>query len=72
MSVHHCEAVGCGKRTAPDNLMCAPHWRMVPTAIKALVYAAWGRGTGAGTQAHIDAKRRAIEAVAKLEGRSAA
>jgi hypothetical protein len=51
--------------------MDARHWRMVPVAIQREVYAAWRNGAGAGSAEHEAAKARAIEAVAKLEGKAA-
>jgi hypothetical protein len=36
---HHCHLPGCQAACPPRHLFCAPHWRLVPKAIQAEVYA---------------------------------
>ncbi len=72
MAVHHCHAVGCGKRVPPRLLMCAPHWRMVPKPIQREVWNAYVVGqeiTKTPTPAYLDVMDRAIEAVRIAEER---
>lgn len=38
---HICPIAGCGASVASGIFMCARHWRMVPTPLKAAVYASY-------------------------------
>ena len=37
-SEHHCHVPGCDVRTRPAMLMCAKHWRHVPSDLQHAVY----------------------------------
>lgn len=63
-----CAAVGCEKQIDTRLLMCKPHWYMVPAADRKVIMATWITGPMTEYQA---AKRRAIEAVAAREEKSA-
>lgn len=43
-NAHHCHARGCDVAVPPEMLMCRPHWRMVPTAMKRAVWDAYVPG----------------------------
>lgn len=67
---HECPATACTEQVPPDMLMCRAHWRLVPPADRAAVYAAWRRGAGAGTPEHTAAITAAVGAVnARLAAR---
>ena len=34
---HHCHAAACGRHVKPEKLMCAKHWKMVPSEIQRAV-----------------------------------
>lgn len=36
-----CPIGGCGRTVRPGHLMCAPHWREVPTSLRTQVWGAW-------------------------------
>ena len=60
---HECPIDGC-QVTVPDYLlMCRPNWAMVPSVLGGAVYATWKDGKGAGTEAHRDACRAAVDHV---------
>lgn len=44
-------------------LMCRRHWYMVPQPLREAVWATWNNGLGAGSTAHINAIKAAVEAV---------
>lgn len=70
MSSHICEAKGCKAPTRDDQLMCLKHWRLVPQPLAAKVWATWRQRLASGNATlHEAAKKAAIEAVAKAEGR---
>lgn len=35
---HHCHAVDCDKEVPPKMHMCLTHWRMVPKAVRDLIW----------------------------------
>lgn len=41
MITHSCSVPGCGRQIASKFLMCAPHWRCVPTDLQEKVYKAY-------------------------------
>ena len=41
---HHCHAATCGAHVKPELLMCARHWRMVPSEIQQAVWRAYRVG----------------------------
>lgn len=68
---HQCEAYDCRKLTRDDELMCLRHWRMVPPVLARKVYATWKQRLASGNPTlHEAAKKAAIEAVAKAEGKT--
>jgi hypothetical protein len=46
-----------------DKFLCWPHWSIVPAPLQRLVYAAYRRGHGRGTQKLADAQQAALAAV---------
>lgn len=60
---HECPVTDCPEQVRVDMLMCAPHWRMAPGAIKGAVWNAWRDGAGAGTVQHAAAIAAAIRSV---------
>lgn len=74
---HSCHADGCTVAVPPRLLMCARHWRMVPSDLKLGVWATYQPGqerldgTAPVTADYLDAARAAIDAVARIEGRPA-
>jgi hypothetical protein len=70
--IHTCHADGCSVTVAPRLLMCIRHWRLVPKPLQAEVYRLYRPGQERDkrpTIEYLDAMQRAINAVAKLEGR---
>jgi hypothetical protein len=59
---HICPARRCGVELPDHLLMCPPHWRLVPTAYKRAVYAAYRHGAGVGTMGLYHAQVAAIRA----------
>lgn len=59
---HACPIEGCERRVPDYQLMCPRHWRAVPVDIQRLLYRAWDRGRGRGTEEHIEAMDAAIHA----------
>lgn len=59
-SQHECAAPGCTKMISRSLLMCAPHWRMVPSAIQRKVYYHYRNG---GAEEYLAARKAAIESV---------
>ena len=63
MTTHKCPKPGCTVDVGRDYLMCAPHWKRVPTPLKQEVYRTFDRGRGRLSREHVEAMRQAIEAV---------
>jgi hypothetical protein len=72
---HECHAEGCARQVPPAFLMCAPHWRMVPRALQARVWATYQAGQERGdaevTDEYIEAQQAAVKAVADTEAAKA-
>lgn len=69
---HVCHAEGCRRIVDPKLLMCARHWRMVPKDLQREVWRTYVPGQETRkdpTDAYLAAYRRAVNAVAALEGR---
>jgi hypothetical protein len=69
---HHCHARGCEVAVPPRLLMCARHWRMVPTNIKRRVWLWYRDGQEERkdpSPEYLRAADDAIEAVARKERR---
>lgn len=60
---HQCPAEKCGRNLPDHMLMCRPHWYMVPSDLRAAVWATYRNGAGVGTLPLWQAQRDAIEAV---------
>lgn len=72
MAAHTCHAKGCERTVPPRLLMCARHWRMVPSELQARVWATYEPGQERRkdpTPAYLDAAHEAIDAVAWIEAR---
>lgn len=70
---HHCHAIGCNVPVEPWRLMCLPHWRMVPPALRADVWHFYRRGQERDKNPSPEwllAARAAIDAVAEKEARA--
>lgn len=68
---HTCHAIGCNLIVPPRMLMCLRHWRMVPKALQADVWATYRPGQEIDKQpseAYRLAQRAAIDAVAQKGG----
>lgn len=73
MTTHTCHALGCRAFVAPKLLMCGKHWRMVPPEIQRQVWATYRSGQEVDKNPsfeYIQAQKRAVAAVAQLEGRT--
>ena len=69
---HVCHAEGCDILVSPKMLMCRKHWRMVPKALQARVWATYRPGQEVAktpTPAYLIAHFSAVTAVANKEGR---
>lgn len=69
---HFCHAQGCFIEVPPKMLMCYPHWRKVPKALKDAVWAEYVPGqeiSKTPTTAYLTVMIAAINAVADKEGR---
>jgi hypothetical protein len=69
---HICHALGCKVEVPPKMLMCRAHWAMVPRALQREVWAKYVPGQEIRkdpTEEYLDVMKRAINAVAKREGR---
>lgn len=69
---HRCHAEACPVAVPPSMLMCRRHWRMVPKALQAEVWAHYVPGQEIRkdpTDTYLAAAQAAIEAVATREGR---
>lgn len=70
---HTCHARGCSVRVPPERLMCARHWRMVPTILVKAVWATYRHGQCDDmrpSREWLRAAHAAIGAVARLEKRA--
>lgn len=68
---HTCHAKGCDAAVPPRMLMCYPHWKMVPKMLQAAIWATYRPGQERDkrpSEAYMEAQRRAVHAVALLEG----
>jgi hypothetical protein len=68
---HTCHAFQCNEPTKPEMFMCYRHWRRVPSAMKASIWASYRPGQCDDkriTSKYASAAKAAIMAVAKLEG----
>lgn len=71
---HHCHAIGCEVRVPPEMLMCKRHWYMVPSDLRAKVWAAYRHGQCDDknpSESWHKAADAAIIYVARKEGRRA-
>ncbi len=70
-----CPIPGCSSRTRPGQLLCGPHWSMVPTEFKGRVWSTWRGFTKAkdhqtilaARQPYLDARAAAISHVANAQ-----
>ncbi len=60
---HDCPAKGCTRAVSPGQLMCRPHWSMVPRPLQRAVWNAYANRAGVGSRAHREAILAAIDAV---------
>jgi hypothetical protein len=58
--MHNCPGPECDAQVPYEMLACRRHWFQVPMRIRNLVYAAWDRGAGAGSDEHTNAIEQAI------------
>ncbi len=56
-----CPVDGCKRTVVADQLMCRPHWKMVPAVLQKLVWQHFRRAPG--RPAHLKACRDAVAAV---------
>lgn len=69
---HICHAEGCTRPVAPRFLMCRYHWGRVPRDLQADVYRLYRPGQERDKRPsieYLDAMQRAINHVAKIEGK---
>lgn len=71
----NCPIPNCTRTTRPGELLCTPHWRLVPSAMKDRVWGTWRvlrfetSATGPlPRQAYRKARDAAIAHVVELEG----
>lgn len=72
-NTHTCHALGCEKIVQPKLLMCARHWRMVPTRLQLAVWTYYKPGQEVSktpSREYLTATANAINAVAEKEGRA--
>src|SRR5712691_8301184 len=72
MAEHTCHATGCKVAVPPRQLMCLPHWRMVPEAARRAIWAAYRPGQEIRKDPSLEylaAARAAIRAVEAAEER---
>ncbi len=70
--IHICHAIGCNVQVPPKLLMCLRHWKLVPRDLQRAVWATYVPGQEIRkdlTDEYLDVQRRAVEAVARREGR---
>ena len=60
--MHRCPVGDCTARVPREQLMCPPHWQLVPPKLKRALRQAWRGGQGAGTRAHRAAAHACIGA----------
>lgn len=68
---HECHAHDCKREIPPRLLMCGRHWRLVPPAVRELVWSVYRKGqeiTKDPTTAYLAAHHLAIAHVARAEG----
>lgn len=68
---HTCHAYRCKRAVKPEFFMCVQHWRQVPAALKARIWATYRPGQCDDkriTQKYGDAAKASIRAVADAEG----
>lgn len=66
---HSCPVRLCVRDGLPDHLfLCAPHWRLVPPAMRRAVYTAYAHGLGLGSPELRDAHAAAVLAVNRQLG----
>jgi hypothetical protein len=68
---HTCHARGCTTAVPPRMFMCRRHWRMVPRALQAEIWAEYVPGQEIRkdpTEEYLEVADRAIQAVAQKEG----
>jgi hypothetical protein len=71
MAEHTCHAMRCETKVPPRMFMCLRHWRMVPRAMQANIWAQYVPGQERRkdpTDAYLRATREAIDYVAQCEG----
>lgn len=71
---HLCHAVACERPVPPAILMCAAHWRMVPGELQREVWRTYRPGQErdkSPSRAYLTALKRAVDVVARQEGRRA-
>ncbi len=63
--LRRCAAIGCGADINAPLLMCVHHWRLVPSALRRQIWAAYARCRTDPTAAetHFNAVKAAIDAV---------
>ena len=67
---HACEAIGCSALVSPAFVMCARHWRGVPSIVRAEVLKRRSQDADRRpSAAYLAAFARAVLAVARREGR---
>jgi hypothetical protein len=67
---HTCHARGCARAVPERMFMCLRHWRMVPRALQAEIWAEYVPGQEIRkdpTDAYLDVAHRAIQTVAEKE-----
>jgi len=70
---HNCHAIGCKVPVEPKMFMCKTHWFMVPDPIRRSVWHHYRPGQERDWRpslAYCMIAKRAVEAVAKKEGRT--
>lgn len=67
---HLCHATGCKVPVPPKMLMCAPHWRQVPTPLQKLVWATYEPGQEVRKDPSSDYLRAAQDAIDAVAGRA--
>lgn len=69
---HKCHAEGCNISVPPKMLFCRKHWAMLPAKLKAEIWREYKPGQEIRkdpTPAYMEVQRRAVAAVAAIEGR---
>lgn len=71
---HTCHATGCSVAVPPEMLMCKRHWFMLPKPLRDRVWRTYRRGQCDDWEIshdYAEAARRAVEYVARREGKVA-